>query len=379
MDMDFVKLHWGIKVGIFVFGFGLSYYWAFGLILAMAEKHILIMKRRNGTAVPRYSKGGGLIDILFLYYGHTYDKETGEVKRLSIKEIRKGNKFVSFVKSFFWIEGLTWLGLTRETKETKKRRWPRYRQQDDGKFKIEFKEEDQDFIWLKDDIYPVLIPSIELKGMGTVDSLVLFSGRVRNIDKTLRVENWLGMTLDRASIASKNLLQSLSYEEITGKSESEEKRYEKGKKEIKDKPENILTKIPTPIQREKISKFLFDGLTENMTIPKLLDDYGCEIFAISLGQVELSGPLAKEYQEASILGYKTNKEVDRIGQLAEARKGQINIVYSEIEKHPNGLEIFRNETIQKAGEQGNTVIIPMEFKGNILIDTKNKGRKGEIK
>mgnify|MGYP001617498683 CR=1 FL=1 len=371
--MDFVKLHWGIKIGILVLGVGLSYYWAFKLILVMAEKHILIMKRKNGTAVPRYSKGGGLIDILFLYYGHNYDKETGEVKRLDVKEIKKGNKFISFIKSFFWIEGLTWLGLTRETREIKMRRWPRYRQQDDGKFKIEFKEEDQDFIWLKDDIYPVLIPGVELKGMGTVDCLVLFSIRVKNIDKTLRVENWLGMTLDRSSINSKDQLQFLSYEEITGKSEGEEKQYEKGKK---GKSEDALNKTLTQPQREKISKYLFDELTKNGTIPTLFKDYGIEIFAISLGQVELSGPLAKEYQEASILGYKTNKEVERIGQLATARKNQISIVYSEIESHRNGLEIFKNETIQEAGRNGNTVILPMDFKGNVLIDT-SKTKKGK--
>ena len=370
MEMDFVKLHWGIKVGILVFGFGLSYYWAFELILAMAEKHILIMKRRNGTAVPRYSRGGGLIDILFLYYGHTYIEETGEVKRLAVKEINKNNKFISFVKSFFWIEGLTWLGLTRETRE-KSRRWLSYRQQTDGKFKIELKEEKQDFIWLKDDIYPVLITGVELKGMGTVDCLVLFSIRAKNPNKTLRVENWLGMTLDRASAASKNQLQSLSYEEVTGKSEAEEKDYEKGTKEKKEE------KLASP-QREMISKFLFEKLGEDKTISNLESDYGSEIFAINLGQVELSGPLAEEYKKASILGYQTRKEAERIDQLSGARKRQISTVYSEIESHENGLEIFRNETIQKAGEQGNTVIIPMDFKGNILIATKNnKGNRKE--
>lgn len=365
--MEIVELHWGAKMLILIVGLILLYYWVIKIILIMSKKHILVMERKNGTAVPIYAKGGGVVDISVLYYGHDYDNNTGEITKKTGK-IERDVRIISFIKSFFWIEGLYWLGPTRETRK-KTKKWLEYKLKPEGKFAINERTEDQDFIWLKDDVYPVLITNIEIKGMGTVDVILLFYIRIKNPNKTLCVENWLTATLEALVSSSKDQLETLSYEEITGKSEEEEEEYEKDEDEKQETRIALLGET----QKVKVANSLFSNLQS--IISELLNTYGGETFKIGMPSIELSGPLAKEYQQASILGYKTKKEAQRIQELADARQYEIETIYREIHKWEHGLEIFRNETIQKAGEKGNVVITPMEFKGNILVDTSKSKRE----
>lgn len=373
--MEIVELYWGAKMLILIVGLILLYYWIMKIILIMAEKHILIMKRKNGTAVPIYAKGGGIIEISVLYYGHDYDEKTGEITKKEIVEIKKDDKFISFIKSFFWIEGLYWLGITRESRK-KTKKWLEYKLKPGGKFEINERTEEQDFVWLKDDVYPVLIPNIELKGMGAVDVILLFYIRAKNPNKTLRVENWLTALLEIASSSAKDQLETLSYEEITGKSEEEEEEYEKDEDKKEDQKQGSRIALLAETRKTKIAESLFENL--EAMILELKDTYGGEIFKIKMPSIELSGPMAKEYQQASILGYQTKKQASRIRELAQARRDEIKTVYQEVHQWKHGLDILKQETIQKAGEQGNTVIIPMDFKGNILIDT-SKSKKGNRK
>ena len=75
------------------------------------------------------------------------------------------------------------------------------------------------------------------------------------------------------------------------------------KKERKRKKEE---KLASP-QREMISKFLFEKLGEDKTISNLESDYGSEIFAINLGQVELSDRLPKSIKKLQYSDIKQEK------------------------------------------------------------------------
>lgn len=373
--METVELYWGAKMLILIVGLILLYYWVMKIILIMAKNHWLIMERKNGTAVPIYAKGGGIIEISVLYYGHDYDEKTGEITKKEIAKIKKDDKFISFIKSFFLIEGLYWLGTTRESRK-KPKKWLEYKLKPGGGFGINERTEEQDFVWLKDDFYPVLILNIELKGMGAVDVILLFYIRATNPNKTLCVENWLTALLETASSSAKDQLETLGYEEITGKSEEEEEEYEKDEDKKEDQEQGSRVALLAETRKTKVAESLFENL--KAIILELKDTYGGEIFKIKMPFIELSGPMAKEYQQASILGYQTKKQASRIRELAEARRDEIKTVYKEVHQWEHGLDILKQETIQKAGEQGNTVIIPMEFKGNILIDT-SKNKKGNRK
>lgn len=373
MNFGIEKIPFGVNVAVCVVGIIFLYYWTLRGILVLAEKHILIYRRKNGTAVPVYSKGGGIVRIDVLYYGHNYDPMTGDMTKLDIKEIKKRGKLKSFLMSLFWLEGLKWLGPACEVKK-REHKWPTYKQkEEDGKiiFKPVQEKDNQIFIWLKDDTYYTLLEKVEIKGMGEVDIATLWSVRVVNPNKTTRVENWLTVTLEMLASSSRDHLAKYTYEQVTGTLAKTDKM-----------EQDQIFKNLGEIRKTAIAEKTFQDLKKEKLLKWLKEEYGVEIFKLRIVEIELAGLLAEKYKAASIKVYEATKGAESdiitahgkaqvVGIGATAEENRIEKVYKKIEEFG---DLGRKVRFYEALENSTNKII-MTTDSDMDSGKKKKSRK----
>lgn len=196
------------------------------------------------------------------------------------------------------------------------------------------REEKIDFILVKDDVYVAETKSAESRGMVPLDITLLITARCVNPYKALfRAQDWMEMIINRSEAIFREYAASDNYE-------------------------NLIRK------KQKAGGEIFKKLSKTGLIEIFKKEYGIEIRAIEMRDINPAGANKQLFEEKATKQWVAQQEAKMIATLAEAEKGRIETVYQTIKKFGDlGQAIRFMESIDKAGEkQGNWIIPFMDIK-----------------
>lgn len=316
-----------------------------GAVYTLAKINIFFTFVEEGTA-KAIVKMGSFARAVMQYQDHYLTPNTWEV-----------SESVTWGRSF---GGLRWVGIWPFWRVyTYKFRWATLKiSTEDGKSteKLVSREEDKDYIFVKDAIYVVEMKSVESKGMVPLDFRILITARCNNPYKALfKIHDWPVVLANRIQPDLRVLVADQEYEELI-----------RGKVEVKLE-EEAEDEIAPLEETTEGSKFELDA---SHVQKEFHDNYGIDIVDMDIKSIDPSEEQRQMFREAATERWRAEQAAKKVKVDADAQKYRISTVYGQLLQYKDnrGVIIKFLETLEAAAQGPSNTIIPV---GAIMDAARN--------
>lgn len=360
-----------------------SVLWVPAMLGALAKRNLFFTEVNEGTA-KTITKFGEFCRCVMSYRGHHFNdewdlldetKESGlQMKQSWIdRKLPGGLRYVGlpFVYKvhgykFRWTSLRQGKSPTADAAATTEKGEMSTVKEDDLIDLFISRDEKIDYINLMDDVYVFRMERAEDREMIPLSFRVLLTIRIVNPYKALfRTEQWLEMTINTLRPIIKQYVGCKTFKELV--------------LDRKESLEHEADEILNLRSREEGAASTIKDYIKGR--------WGVQIKKIGIVNVNTSGKAGEAYEESAAKKYLAEREAERITTLAGAEAGRIGILATAEAKRiqtvmeqmkVQGSEAFTLRTIEameKAGENGNTILIGGDQPVQMLLNAAKKGKE----